>query len=239
MRLSLPLLVLATLGPCGYSVAQHKPHDESVPHVHKDEPKTNAKDKAKETAVDKLWRESDVAFHAGNYARAVELHRQIVALEPDDVESYSVASWLLWSMEKPADAIAFLEKGLKANPKNPEMWDAAGQHYGLQKRFSDSHNAYAKAVELSGKAAPMLMRRRYAHAAQHDGNLGKSIEIWRALVADFPTDAVNKNNLARVEKMQKEAGAKPTTVAALSGAGLLAALALRMAPKMRSAKPGN
>ncbi|MBW3637707.1 MAG: tetratricopeptide repeat protein, partial [Armatimonadetes bacterium] len=114
MRLTIPVLMLATLGPCGYSVAQHKPHDESVPHVHKEDPK--AKQKAKETAVDKLWRESDVACHAGDYARAVALHRQIVALEPDDVESYSVALWLLWSMEKPAEAVQFIEKGLKANP---------------------------------------------------------------------------------------------------------------------------
>lgn len=156
----------------------------------------------KESPVDALWRKSDEAFHAGNYPLAVGFHRKIVALDPRDVESYSVASWLLWSLGKPDEALQFIADGLKANPKDPEMWDAAGQHYNLQKRASDAENAFGKAIQFGGKAAKsdMMLRRRYAHAAQDAGHLAKSIELWRALVADFPRDVVNQNNLRRVQK---------------------------------------
>lgn len=222
MRFILPLLVLATFGPLALTQAQTAPHDHE---------KTPAK--SEESNSDYFWRKSDEAFHAGDYERAVGCHRAIVALDPTDVESYSVASWLLWSMGKGAEAVGFIERGLKANPKSPEMWDAAGQHFDLQKRFADSQNAYAKAVELSGKDAPQMLRRRYAHAAQHAGDLNTSIAVWRALVTDFPNEAVNKSNLARVEKAQKEAAATPTSTAMLGGAGLLAALALRAAPAGR------
>lgn len=151
--------------------------------------------------VDDLWKQSDAKFHDGDYPGAVALHRKIVALEPTDVESYSVASWLLWSLGQKQDALAFVQKGLDANPKDAEMWDAAGQHYNLQKRHQSAETAFSKAVALSGKKADMMLRRRYAHAAREAGHLSKSVQIWRGLVADFPQDTINKNNLARVQKL--------------------------------------
>lgn len=211
------------------------PHDETVPHVHQEA--APAKD---ESPVDYFWRKSDEAFHAGDYPRAVGLHRAIVALDPSDVESYSVGAWLLWSLGKPDEAVQFLQVGLKANPKDPEMWDAAAQHYDLQKRFTDSESAYAKAVELSGKDAPQLLRRRYAHAAEHAGDWNKSVEIWRALVADYPDEAVNKNNLARVEKGTKaEVAPAPTAAVATAGAAALAVLSVFTVPGLGRKKAND
>ena len=149
--------------------------------------------------TDYLWRRSDVAFHAGDYPRAIELHRAIVAVDPTDTESYSVGAWLLWSSDKRAEADAFIAEGLKNNPDNWEMWDAAAKQYGLEKDYPQERDAYARAVELSGKDADQMLRRRYAHASEHAGDLGASARVWRGLVADFPNEAVNKNNLARVE----------------------------------------
>jgi tetratricopeptide (TPR) repeat protein len=167
-----------------------------------------------ETTVDYLWRKSDEAFHNGDYNRAVGLHKAIVVLAPDDVESYSVAAWLLWSMERGPEAMAFIQRGLDANPNDPEMWDAAGQHYDLQKKLPEAQKAYAKAVELSGKDAPQLLRRRYAHAAEHAGDWATSLTVWQALVKDYPNEAVNRNNLARVQKtiQDNKDGKTPTTV---------------------------
>jgi tetratricopeptide (TPR) repeat protein len=219
MRQKLPLLLLAVYGTFMVSKAEAAseaaPHDESVPHVHREA--VPAKD---ETPVDYFWRKSDEAFHAGDYPRAIGLHRAIVALDPTQVESYGVGSWLLWSMGKPEEALQFLQIGLKANPQDSEMWEAAAQQYNLQKRFTDSRDAYAKAVELAGKDAPQMLRRRYAHAAEHAGDWNKSAEIWRGLVADFPNDVVNKNNLARVEK-GPPAGAAPQATAGIATAGVV------------------
>ncbi|RYG65572.1 tetratricopeptide repeat protein, partial [bacterium] len=200
MRLTPLFLALTVTAPLSFVQAQEAPqpaapHDESVPHVHGE-----AKDPKNETLIEYFWRKSDDAFHDGDYPRAVGLHRSIVTLDPTEIESWSLGAWLLWSLGKPEEAVEFLAQGLKANPENADMWDAAGQHYDLQKRFADSEKAFAKAVDLSGKDADMMLRRRYAHSAEHVGNWDKSAEIWQALVAQYPNDAVNKNNLARVEK---------------------------------------
>jgi tetratricopeptide (TPR) repeat protein len=225
MRLTPLFLALATSAPLSLAQAQQPPvaapHDESVPHVHED-----AKDPKDETLTDYLFRRSDEAFHDGDYERAISLHRAIVAIDPTETESYSLGAWLLWSLGKPEEAVQFMAVGLKANPQDVEMWDLAGQHYDLQKRFADSENAFSKAVEFSGKDADQMLRRRYAHAAEHNGNWNKSAEIWRALVAQFPDDAVNRNNLARVERSIAEKTAKGQQTAALiGGAGLLATVA--------------
>jgi tetratricopeptide (TPR) repeat protein len=162
---------------------------------------------------DYFWRESDEAFHAGDYPRAIELHRAIVAYDPGDVESYSVAAWLLWSLGKKDEALAHLQRGLSANPNNWLMWDAAGQQYDLQKRASpelaaNAKNAFARAVQLLPRSADpndaQMLRRRLAHAAEKANDLNLSLSTWHDLARDFPDDAVNKNNLARVETLNTE-----------------------------------
>jgi tetratricopeptide (TPR) repeat protein len=159
--------------------------------------------KPNESNVDYFWRKSDVAFHAGDYERAVGLHKAIVILDPTEIESYSVGSWLLWSLGKADESNAFIQRGIENNPSNTEMWDAAGQHFDLQKRYLDSKVSYKKAVELAGKDADQLLRRRLAHASEKSGDLSGSIAVWQGLVTDFPNEAVNKNNLARVQELSK------------------------------------
>jgi tetratricopeptide (TPR) repeat protein len=147
-------------------------------------------------------RKSDEAFHAGDYDRAVACHRAIIALEPDVVESYSVAAWLLWSSEKGDEAIAFIERGIAANPNNWEMMDEAAQHFDLRKMNTRSAALYKRALELLPKDEPsQMLKRRYAHAAEKSGDLQTSVTVWRGLVQEFPDEAVNKNNLARVEQL--------------------------------------
>ena len=162
---------------------------------------------------DYLWRKSDEAFHAGDYPRAIELHRTLVAHDPGDVESYSVAAWLLWSLGQKEEALAHIQLGLNANPNNWLMWDAAAQHYDLQKRTlpelsSPAKDAYGRAVQLLPRSADQndaqMLRRRLAHAAEKANDLDLSLQTWRDLARDFPNDAVNQNNLARVEKLKAE-----------------------------------
>ena len=220
LTLVLPTLALAapqTPNAAAPDAEQHSPDDG---HDHNG----GASTANKGSLTDYLWRRSDDAFHAGDYARAVSLHRAIVAVDPTDVESYGVGAWLLWSLDKRADADAFILQGLKANPKDAEMWDTAAQQYDLEKNYADAQKAFEQAVELSGAEADQMLRRRYAHASEHAGDYAKSAEIWRGLVKDYPTEAVNKNNLARVEeevaKAQKTStgGANPAAITTVVGA---------------------
>ena len=183
-------------------LAQEAPHEHKPGDGHNHPPQTEARD---ETNTSYFWRKSDEAFHKGDYDRAVQLHRAIVALDPHDVESFSVASWLLWSSDKHDEASAFIQRGLAANGDDWRMWDAAGQHYDLRKMKAEAKNAFVRAVALIPKDEDsQMLRRRLAHAAERDGDLALSQQTWRDLVRDFSTEAVNHNNLARVEKLQKK-----------------------------------
>lgn len=169
---------------------------------------------AQESLADYLWRKSDDAFHAGDYERAIKLHRAIVVAEPDDTESYGVGAWLLWSLGRGDEATAFIEQGLKANPNAWEMWDTAGQHFDLLKQDARAATSYKRAVELLPADEPsMLLRRRFAHASERAGDLVGAVEVWRGLLKDFPDEAVHKNNLARVEKLLQDAS--PTRTSSL------------------------
>ncbi len=213
MRMSFGI-VLALAGVLALGAHAQPAHDDHDGHDHSEGGHTHEpKNPADETTLEYFWRKSDEAFHAGDYERAVGLHKGIVALDPSDVESFSVAAWLIWSMGQKEDALAHIDRGLKANENNWEMWDAAGQHYDLQKRENadlapKAKMAYARAVELLAKDADkpngQMLRRRLAHAAEKADDLPLSVATWRDLVRDFPEDAVNKNNLARVEKTISE-----------------------------------
>jgi tetratricopeptide (TPR) repeat protein len=198
-----PIQVLCVLGLGVLPVAAQEtpPHDHDhaagVPHSHNRQPKSPQE----ETTVDYLWRKSDIAFHDGDYPRAIACHKAIVVLAPDDVESYSVAAWLMWSLGNGDEALAHIQRGLNANPNSWEMWEAAGNQYDLQKQHNEAKAAYQRAVALIPKEENSLMlRRRLAHAAERAGDIDLSVQTWRGLVRDFPNDVVNKNNLARVEK---------------------------------------
>lgn len=153
----------------------------------------------KAALIDEFWKSSDEAFHAGHYERAIALHKAIVVLDPHDVESYSNAAWLMWSLGNGDQAQEHIARGLKANPTNWEMWDAAGQQHDLQKYFSKAEFAYSQAVKfIPADVDSQMLRRRWAHAAEHAGNTRTAIGIWQKLVNDYPNDAVNQNNLNRL-----------------------------------------
>jgi tetratricopeptide (TPR) repeat protein len=161
----------------------------------------------KQEKLDALWKQSDKAFHDGDYKTAIGFHRQIVALDPSDVESYSVAAWLIWSLGDGRAATEHLFKGVKANPKSAAAWNALGENYDLQQHPRPAMKSYAQALKLSpAKANTELLRRRLAHAARRAGDLPTSIATWQSLVRDYPSE-VNKRNLKRVQDQQSGAKA--------------------------------
>lgn len=199
MKTVLKVLGVLALGATPVAAQTPDKHNHAPGDGHDHKPKIAARD---ETNTTYFWRKSDEAFHDGDYERAVNLHRAIVALDPGDVESFSVASWLLWSMDKPQDATNFIARGLTANPESWEMWNAAAQHYDLRKMKPEAKAAYVRALSLIPKDEDsQMLRRRLAHAAERDGDVTLSLQTWRDLARDFPNEPVNHNNLARVEKL--------------------------------------
>ena len=58
--------------------------------------------------MDDLWEQIDGHFHQGEYNHAINLSRVIVQAQPQRMECYGNAAWLLWSTDRNTDAIAFL-----------------------------------------------------------------------------------------------------------------------------------
>lgn len=172
-----------------------------------------------ETNSEYFWRKADVAFHAGDFERTIALHKAIIALDATDVESYSIAAWLMWSLGRGDEALAHIKRGINANSSDWEMWDAAGEQYDLQKQYTSARDAYSQAVRiLPPDTDSQFLRRRLAHAAEHAGDLKLAESTWRGLTKDFPNDAVNSSNLSRVEKLN---GASPISTRVLPSADLV------------------
>jgi len=218
--------------------ADHSGHDHSP----------TIKERAGETEVDKFWRMSDEAFHDGDYPRAISFHKAIVLLDPRDTESFGNAAWLMWSLGKKEESLAHIARGLKANPTDSEMWDVAGQQYDLQKKETPALAAQAKAAFTNAvkflpadaeKNSAQMLRRRLAHAAEKANDLPLSIATWRKLVEDFPEDAVNKNNLARVENLRaakRKAALMPVVIGGAGVATLAAVGGVLRARQLRAAQ---
>jgi len=175
----------------------------------------------KQAEIDLFWKCSDKAFHEGDYPLAISYHKAIVILDPHDVESYSDAAWLMWSLGNGDEAQQHINRGIKANPQNWEMWDAAGQQDDLQKYFSKAQFAYSQAVKfIPAKEDSQMLRRRWAHAAENAGDRKTAIRIWQKLVKDYPNDVVNKNNLDRMLNPEPAAGGAPPAKSNLKEAAL-------------------
>jgi tetratricopeptide (TPR) repeat protein len=167
----------------------------------------SAEQKKKDALIDLFWKSSDKAFHDGDYPLAISYHKAIVILDPHDVESYSNAAWLMWSLGNGDEAQQHINRGLKANPQNWEMWDAAGQQDDLQKYFSKAEFAFGQAVKfIPATEDSQMLRRRWAHAAENAGDQKTAIRIWQKLVKDYPNDVVNKNNLDRILNPKPDVG---------------------------------
>jgi tetratricopeptide (TPR) repeat protein len=193
--------------------------------------------KAVNKATNALWAQSDKAFHDGDYERAILCHKKIVAIDPHDVQSFGVAAWLMWSLGKKTDALAHIAQGLKENPNDWEMWDEAGQHYQLQAGMRDPNptlqqkakDSFARAVALlpkdTDKNEAQMLRRRLAHVAEHVHDYDLALATWKKLVEDYPDEAVNKNNLARLERELAEKNRAQIHTATAYGASSAAFLA--------------
>lgn len=195
---------------------QAQDHDHDHDHNGQAHDHDHAPEKRKGNSVtDKLWVLSDKAFHDGDYPKAILYHRQIVELDPKDIQSFSVAAWLMWSLGQNQVALKHIERGLKVNGNHWEMWDEAGQHYQLQAGrdlasplVPRAKEAFMRSVQLlpadADKNEAMMLRRRLAHAADKADDLELSLATWKKLVEDYPDDVVNKNNMARVERKLAE-----------------------------------
>jgi tetratricopeptide (TPR) repeat protein len=145
-------------------------------------------------SVSGLRAQVDRHFHEGEYNHIVNLERIIVQAEPADYHAYEDSAWLLWSMDRNAEAVAFLKQGLQANPKTFEFYDELGAHY--LTRLHDAKSAlpyYEQAIKFK---CPFFTWNNLAHCYEKTNQWDKAVEAWQS-AAKFP------NNLIAVRRLER------------------------------------
>ena len=156
--------------------------------------------------ADQLVIISDSHWHEGEYCHLVALLKTVVAARPTDVESFSNAGWLLWSMDRDLEAIALYEQGLQSNLTSAFMFDELGHYYFQRKKdYSKALKYYKSASEK--KDVNMLTLHMLAHTYEKLNQFDGAMKVWERCASN-PTDGAAKTNLARLKVKMNQKGAR-------------------------------
>jgi tetratricopeptide (TPR) repeat protein len=153
-------------------------------------------------AADQLWTVTDYYWHSGQHEDCIRLGLTATFLDATHLDAWGGAAWLTWSAGRDAEAIGIYQDGLDANPSQYDMYFELGFHLYNLHRYRAALPYLRKATEL---ASPPTTRRMYAHCLEKAGQLGQSLQVWTALLKQYPDDHVVVQNHARV-KRRVEAG---------------------------------
>ena len=152
----------------------------------------------------KLAAAADAHWHKGEYNHNVNAAKMVIAARPDYVEMYANSGWLLWSMNRDAEAEALYKEGIQNNPNTYFMYDELAQFYLTRKKdFQSAAVYYAKAVTF--KDAKPQTWNALARSYEKSGQMAKALEAWEK-AASFPDNIAAQPNLRRVRNLMKTQG---------------------------------
>jgi tetratricopeptide (TPR) repeat protein len=142
---------------------------------------------------------ADMHFHKGEYNHVVNVSRMAVAGNPDDMDMYADGGWLLWSMNRDAEAVALYEQGIKANPDSYYMLDELGQYYSIRKKDWPHAVKYLELAAQKPDSTEMTLH-MLAHAYEKNKQLDKALATW-ARVLKHNDAGPARANYDRIKKM--------------------------------------
>lgn len=127
-----------------------------------------------------LWTKADEYFHDGHYEKAVHLQDRIIQLDPSDLEAYTVAAWLIWSLGREPEARRYLERCIAANPTAWASHHELGLH--LFERLGQATEALPHLLRATTlPSAPDLVHRTLAHAYYFAEQPSLAVAVWQRL----------------------------------------------------------
>lgn len=145
--------------------------------------------------LEKLDARADADWHTGEFARYVRLARLMAELCPTCEETYTNGAWLMESLERHDEAVAFYRLGISRNPKSAYL------HYDLA-HFLFRHDRFAEALPYAQEATRAgdiwVSWHLLAHTYEALGRLDEAIETWEADLKKWPNDEPAKQNLRRL-----------------------------------------
>jgi len=144
---------------------------------------------------DKLWESNDEYWHRGEFERCIATLRLIVQIDPHDTEAYTGAAWLMDSALRDNESEAFLLEGLSNNPDVYDIYLELGNFYYFSSRYDKAIVYYNAALTFD---APEFVRHQLAHAYEHTGCIGDSLDTWLECEAMDPNDQIPQIQIDRI-----------------------------------------
>jgi tetratricopeptide (TPR) repeat protein len=86
-------------------------------------------------------------FH--DYARAAEQYQRLLILRPNSADAYAELTLLARRQGHWADALAFMQKSVQIDPRNPSSWSTMGDLLWAAHRYDEAVPYYRRAAELA------------------------------------------------------------------------------------------
>jgi tetratricopeptide (TPR) repeat protein len=146
----------------------------------------------REVLASLMWVQADDYFHRGEYRPIMRMVRQIVTIDPHQLDVYATGAWHMAYnfMDKRliADGVQFLEEGCRNNDSVYDLYFELGyMHYDKTKNFRkavESYRASSTRGTTAGKPeAPAYVRHQLAHAIEKSGDIDQCIEQWKVNLA--------------------------------------------------------
>jgi tetratricopeptide (TPR) repeat protein len=170
---------------------------------------------AQDFFLDVLTARADMYWHDGDYNNCARILMLQTDIDPQWLEPYEHASWLLWSNKRYADSVAVLKKGITNNPNRFELYFELGDLYFrtarpgsiYRKRGAASTQLYKQAVVMLEKASSFQHPARVDHLLANiygiQGRYNDEGKIWQKVLKKDPNDIVAKRHLDDLKKKGK------------------------------------
>ena len=136
--------------------------------------------------------ESDFWWHQGNYEQCIRCQETALFFDPNYVDLYSNIAWLQWSMGRHGQGITTYRRGIAANPRSWEAYQALGQYYILRKQPSLALPMLQQAASLG---SPPVPRRQLGHVLEQLGQKAAADRVWRDILKLDPNDPIARRRL--------------------------------------------
>lgn len=174
--------------------------------------------------VDRLWSQTDVYWHHGDYPRIVAVDRIITEADPHFLEAYSNGGWLMESLGRTDDARAYYTLGTRRNPHAEyAYWNLGFFYFNTAHDYPAAARAFRHAVQQPD--ADLKDWKMLAHSYEKAQQWDLAVSTWQQTRARYPhglnvdrllaeavqkrRQAVQKRRQALLNPARTESAARP------------------------------
>ncbi len=136
----------------------------------------------------------------GNIASAIESYQGALAIAPDDPNATQLMGVALLQLERPEEALGYLERAARRLRSNPAVIGNLAQAYFTLGRYQEARAAFSKAARLTPREIQYQLG--VATSLAMAGALVDAETLLRRISARFPQDARARFNLGNTLRDQ-------------------------------------